>query len=69
MIRAFRMASRNSGSSAASIVIWVKKTISFGSSARRSISSNRSARMAFNVASFVSFFCRWASSMSFSDTG
>jgi len=39
-----RMASRNAGSSAASIVIWVKNTVSDGSSASRAISSNRSAR-------------------------
>jgi hypothetical protein len=43
IIRALRIASRKSGSSAASIVIWVKNTIPFGSSARRSMSSNRSA--------------------------
>ena len=40
------MASRNSGSLAASIVICVKNTVSFGRRANASISSNRSARIA-----------------------
>ena len=41
-----RIASRNSGSSAASIVICVKKTVSGGRRSSPSISSNRSARVA-----------------------
>ena len=41
-----RIASRNSGSSAASIVICVKNTVSSGNCASASIRSNRSARIA-----------------------
>ena len=43
------IASRNSGSSAASIVICVKNTMSSGSCASGSISSKRSARIAFEL--------------------
>ena len=46
LIRAFFMASRNPVSSAASMVICVKKVMSLGSSDSRSISSKRSSRMA-----------------------
>ena len=45
-MRARRIASRNAGSSAASIVICVKNTMSSGSCARRAISSKRSSRSA-----------------------
>ena len=44
-VAALRMASRNSPSSAASMVIWVKKTMSLGSFAKSDINSKRSARM------------------------
>ena len=43
-MRALRIASRNAGSSAASMVICVKKIMSLGSFASFSISSKRSAR-------------------------
>src|ERR1700687_4617017 len=43
-MRAAFIASRKSVSSAASMVIWVKKTMSSGSWARRDMSSKRSAR-------------------------
>ena len=49
LIRALRIASRYSGSSAASMVIWVKNTMSDGSFDIRSISSKRSSRMALRL--------------------
>ena len=48
MMWAFFIASRNSGSSAASIVIWVKNTRSSGSFDICSINSNRSSRSALS---------------------
>ena len=54
-VRARRIASRNSGSSAASIVICVKNTMSRGSCASRAISSKRSARIACSSSSRVWF--------------
>ncbi len=49
LMRALRIASRNSGSSAASMVICVKNTMSGGSAASRRISSNRSVRIALRI--------------------
>ena len=49
---ALRMASRYSPSSPASIVIWVKNTMSLGSLASSSISANRSSRIAVSSSSF-----------------
>src|SRR5690242_14252928 len=48
LMRAARMASRKSGSSAASMVIWVKKIMSDGSCASRAINWKRSWRRARN---------------------
>ena len=48
LMRALRIAARNSVSSAASMVICVKKFMSLGSFASLAISSNRSARSAFS---------------------
>jgi hypothetical protein len=63
------IAARNSGSSAASMVICVKKTMSRGSCARRRISSNRSPRSASSSESRAALFCRRAIARSPSVTG
>ena len=60
---------RKAGSSAASIVIWVKNTMSDGSCASWSISSNRSARSARSCSSRGMLCCRSASARSVRVTG
>ena len=69
LILARRMAVRNAASSAASMVIWVKNTMSDGSCASRSISSNRSVRNARSCSSRTTLPWRSAIARSANVTG
>src|SRR5438105_12355396 len=65
----FSHGGENTGSSAASMVIWVKNTMSDGKSDKACINSKRSSRMAVSCCSRCWFPCAAASSRSRCETG